>query len=210
MAAAKQPFTVCAAASCYIFCCQFLSIFKIPGERWLLSVVWHLFSAGKLRSSYIQWWRAAVQPGILLLLLPQPLFCGRHYTGQPALAGRHPHFRTGWFWDVVGVVFAAHLPLLNDYMSVLLYNVTRQPALWPLYALTCVSRHLQLRTGGFLLVQSFTAHMLLLTATSTFQLGRYAGVLLNGVIYTVSISCVSIPCDSLNKLICDQCILELS
>jgi len=36
-------------------------------------------------------------------------------------------------------------------------------------------------------VQSFTACMLLLTATSAFRLGEDAGVLLSSVIYTVSV-----------------------
>ena len=49
---------------------------------------------------------------------------------------------------------------------------TTTTVLWPLYRSTCVSRHLQLRTGGYLLVQSFTVCMPLLIATSTFGLGR--------------------------------------
>ena len=44
-------------------------------------------------------------------------------------------------------------------------------SLRPLYRSTCVSRHLQLKTGGILSVQSFTARMPLLTATSVFGIG---------------------------------------
>ena len=38
--------------------------------------------------------------------------------------------------------------------------------------INCISRHLQLRTGGFCPCKSFTARMPLLMATNTFGLGR--------------------------------------
>jgi len=55
--------------------------------------------------------------------------------------------------------------------SNLLQTTTTTTVLWPLYKPTCVSRHLQLRTGGFCLC-SFAARMPMLTANSTFRLGR--------------------------------------
>ena len=52
-------------------------------------------------------------------------------------------------------------------------NPTNQtPVLRPLYRSTCVSRHLQLRTGWFCWLQSFTVHMPLLMATSAIGLGE--------------------------------------
>ena len=45
-------------------------------------------------------------------------------------------------------------------------NTTTTTVLWTLYRSTCITCHFQLRTGGILLVQSFTAHIPLLMATS--------------------------------------------
>ena len=53
----------------------------------------------------------------------------------------------------------------------------------PLYRSTCVSRHLQLRTGGF----CWCKVLLLGLQPAYSYLGEDAGVLLNSVIYTVSV-----------------------
>jgi len=52
------------------------------------------------------------------------------------------------------------------------YNNTTTAILQPWFRSICVSWNPQLRTGGFCLVQSFTACMPFLSATSTFRLGR--------------------------------------
>ena len=57
--------------------------------------------------------------------------------------------------------------------SVILTNIIRTIVLQPLCRSTCVSQHLQLRTGGFCwCFLSFTASMPLVMATSAFGLGR--------------------------------------
>jgi len=54
-----------------------------------------------------------------------------------------------------------------------LFVTTTVTILWSLCRSACVSQQRQLRTGRILLVQSFTAHMPLLTATSAFALGWF-------------------------------------
>jgi len=56
-----------------------------------------------------------------------------------------------------------------------IYNLnttTTQPTdLWPLYSSTCLSRHLQLRTGGFFDAKFYCPHALLM-ATNVFGFGK--------------------------------------
>jgi len=67
--------------------------------------------------------------------------------------------------------FNRHFPgeprLLEEGMTAIKYTTTTTTTtttvLRSFYRLTCISQHLQLRNGGFLLAQSFTAHMPLLT-----------------------------------------------
>jgi len=58
-------------------------------------------------------------------------------------------------------------------LPLLVYKQTnKRPVLWPFYRSTCVTRAPPVKNWRILLVQSFTAHMPLLMATSTFVLGR--------------------------------------
>jgi len=72
--------------------------------------------------------------------------------------------------------------------------------LWPLYRTTCVSRHPQLRTGGFC-----WSRVLLPTRPCWWQLAHldsreYARVLLNGITYIISIAWINASNYTINFL----------
>ena len=77
-------------------------------------------------------------------------------------------FHTGGYWKL-------SLHLLVYIIQWLLHHTTTTTTtttLWPLYRTTCVSLQLQLKNWRILFQQSFTAHMPLQKATSTFGLRR--------------------------------------
>ena len=59
----------------------------------------------------------------------------------------------------------------------------------PLYTSSCVSRHLQLRTGGFCWCKVLLPACLCWRQPAHSDSGEDAGVLVNGVIYAVSVPC---------------------
>ena len=124
-----------------------------------------------------------------------PLASQLHQSKYTCLAGQGTSFRNletnilnnqqfVWAWNKVYNDDLCKKMLVSVFVNLQpTRHTTTVPR--PLYRSTCVSRHFQLRTRK-VLVQSFTAHVQLLMATSACRLGREAGVLFNSVIYTVS------------------------
>jgi len=156
--------------SCYVkFCCPFLYQFEYT------SFLHHLFLAIVYKYDVN-----------LVKIAPSPGYCHYVHSSRDMLVNRQSGRTFTQQWLIAFPVYNCHCRVKTErlvevtgshchyqYLGIsalrAIRNVTTTTTtvLQPLYRSTCISRHLQLRTEEFGLLQSFTAGMPLLTARAS-------------------------------------------